>query len=131
MEDAEEIEIFYEKETENLDKEFLKNIKDSKDKKKMHKEYEEKLSALREEYKRRYEKYLSYQKKIISKKPPAKEGKEKVGQFKVTPLKLEQTKKERFDLKYNLFKFRLKIKIKNIFRAITPRFLRRFCKFNG
>lgn len=124
MEDAEEIEHFYEKETENLDREFLKNIKDSKDKKRLKEEYEERLSALRLEYEKRYGEYLRYYKKGPSKKVNKKGEKEKSKQFKVTPLKLKQTKKERASLKYDLFKFRLKIKVKNIFRAITPRFLR-------
>jgi len=122
MEDAEEIEGFYEKEMERLDKEFLENIKKTKDKRSLKKEYKANLLTLRSEYEKKYERYLQTQKRRKEEKPKKKK-KEKKEIFRVTPLNFRKTRKERFQIRYEPLWFRFKIKIKNFFRKITPTFL--------
>ncbi len=121
MEDAEEIENFYEKAIEGADKEFLEKTKISKDKKQTEKEYKEKIKSIRDQYGKKYQKYIKFQKNKKEKKPKPKKEKHKL--FKVKGLNLQETKREKLKKRYSLFKFRLHIKRKNFMRKITPRFL--------
>jgi len=125
MEDAEEIESFYEKEMENADREFLNGIKGTEKKINPEKVYKEKIKSIREEYERRYEQYLKIQKNEIQKgrKKKPKNNKEKTEVFQVKSINLKLTRRERLRLRYDLFKFKFKLKRNNLFRKITPRFL--------
>jgi len=125
MEDAEEIEAFYEKEMENADREFLNNIKRTKNKKDSENLYKENIKSIRKEYERKYERYLKDQKNAILKerRKVPKNNEEKTAAFRAEGIDLKLTKKERLELRYDLFKFRFKIKIKNFLNKITPRFL--------
>ncbi len=125
MEDAEEIESFYEKEMENADREFLNGIKGGKKERNPESSYKEKIKLIRKEYERKYERYLKLQKNEILKgreKVPNNK-KEKTEVFRVECVNLKRTKRERLTLRYNLFKFKFKLKRNNLFRRITPRFL--------
>ncbi|OGJ17897.1 hypothetical protein A3K73_07795 [Candidatus Pacearchaeota archaeon RBG_13_36_9] len=125
MEDAEEIESFYEKEIENADKEFLNGLKGTEKKINPEKAYKEKTRLIRNEYEKRYERYLQIQKSEILKerKKRPKNKKEKTEVFKVESINLGITRIEKLKLGYELLKFKFKLKRKNFFQKITPRFL--------
>ena len=124
MEDAEEIESFYEKEMENADKEFLNGLKGKK-KVSPEKAYKEKIKSIREEYEKRYEKHLQIQKNEIlkGKKKKPKNKKEKTEVLKIESVSLKLTRIERLKMKYEFFKFKFKLRRKNFFRRITPKSL--------
>jgi hypothetical protein len=75
MEEAEDIESFYDKEIEKADKEFLKNPKDQKDAKEKEIKYNEALKKIQAQYKKKYEKYFQWQKENLQKNK--KKGKNK------------------------------------------------------
>lgn len=121
MEDAEEIESFYEKAMEDADKEFLEETKKPGNGKGKRKVYREKINSIREEYEKKYEKHFKLKKNEKNKKTKAK--KEKIKPFKARKINLKETKKQKFKRKYSLFKFRFRIKRRNLIRKITPGFL--------
>ncbi len=121
MEDAEAIEVFYEKSIEAADKEFLDKIKSSSDKKLVEREYKEKIRSIRNQYEKKYQKYIDFQKSRKEKIPKIK--KEKYEVFKVDGINLQETRRERWKRGYSLFRFRWRIKRKNFMGKITPRFL--------
>jgi hypothetical protein len=122
METFEEIEDFYKKEMEKLDQEFLDSFKKNLEIEKIKSQYETKLIKLKEEYEKRYSKYLEEQKKDFIKQRGKKiqEKKEKKESFNVERLNLELTKKEKFQLRYDMFRFRSRIKLSNILRRFIP-----------
>jgi len=126
MEDAEEIESYYEKEVEKADKEFLKIINEAQNKnaKEIEKNYLEKLNSIKEEYKKKYHKYLGQQKTISNKDKKPKKKKEKTKTFKVERANLKLTNKEKLILKWGLLSFKLRIKRKNLYRKVVPKKIR-------
>ena len=123
--DPEEIEEFYQKEVEKADNFYLNSIRDSEKKltkKQIKEKYDNMLKTAIENYRKQYDEYFKSPKKISgNEKQEKKQEKEK--QFKVEKLNLELNFKEKFKLKYNLFKFRKTIAIKNLIRKIMPIFL--------
>jgi hypothetical protein len=124
MENQEEIEEFYKKKTEELDKQFLENLRDPQKKLssgEIEKNYKKNLSLIKQKYEEKYASYLQEQKNNIIKKKKdskTKREKQKEERFIVKPLNLELTKKERFFMKWELFWF--KFKIKKILRRKIP-----------
>ncbi len=122
MEDIEDIEKFYERELEKADKGFLEAIKQASNKKEVEENYKENLKQIQGEYIKKYEKYLNIQKKILLKSKKPKKKKEKQEKFKVEKIDFKKIKKrEKKKLKKELFRFKIKIKIKKIYRGIIPR----------
>lgn len=133
MERPEEIESYYKKQIEILDKEFLEKLKGIKDKKEVNKleqDYKKKNSMIQLQYEKKYIKYLEY----IKKNPPIdpekekkkKEDKEKAlkdnrpKQLIVTRTSLELTKKDQRNIKWSLFKFNLNRKYINSKKKYIP-----------
>jgi hypothetical protein len=129
----------YTKEIEILDKEYLKNITNTKNKNQIQKDYKLKSKQLRKKYQEEYTKTLgSTNKKEISelknldfrlkkieiekaKEAQETEPKNTLGKIlKITPINLTRTKKEEEKLKKLKSKFRKKIARKKFYREITP-----------
>jgi hypothetical protein len=125
MEDIEDIENFYEREIEKADKEFLSGLKQKKDNKDKEKRYKESLKNIQEQYKKKYERYLSAQKEGLSKNkkhPGPKEGKkEKLKTKSIDFKKLDKEEKKR--LNKEIFKFKTRLKMHKFYRKATPKFL--------
>jgi hypothetical protein len=116
----EEIEDFYKKETEKIDKEFLNKISkvvNKKEKIYIETEYKRKTKILRNEYEKKIVGYLKEQKQEIKKqemkKTAKKIKKEDFKKFVVKKLDLNETWKDKLEFKWELFKFKHKINSKN------------------
>ena len=126
MESIDEIEDFLKRETEKTDKEFLeklKNIKNKQEKKESERNYKEKLKQSREKYEEKYKRYLERWKKSkkVKNKPLMK--REKTERYKVKRIDLKLSQKENLNFKWDLFKFKFKIKTGDFFQKIIPSFL--------
>lgn len=112
MENEEEIEEFYKKKTEELDKQFLENMRDPQKKLssgEIVENYKKNLNLIKQKYEEKYTLYLQEQKKSTTKNKKENK-KEKEKRFIVKPLILKLTKKERFFMRWELFWFKFKIK---------------------
>lgn len=125
MENSDEIEMHYEKEMEKIDKDFLNNKITSKSKKSRQDLYKERLKAIREEYEKRYLKYLDGQKKILlkNKEKKAPKIKEKQALFQVKKINLKTSWSQVQKNKYEIFRFKLKIRLRKFFHSIIPKSL--------
>jgi len=117
MEDPEE---FYKEEVEKADSEFLDNLKKGKGGKDLEKKYRERAKKIRAKYDRAIKDLISKQ-KSKSQKPSPKE--KKVKPFKVKDFSIELSWREKLAMRFDLFSFRAKIKIKDLLEKITPGFI--------
>jgi len=112
MENEEEIEEFYKKKTEELDKQFLENLRDPQKKLssgEIVENYKKNLNLIKQKYEEKCALYLQEQKRNITKNKK-KDKIEKEKRFIVKPLSLKLTKKEIFFMRWELFWFKFKIK---------------------
>jgi len=131
MESSEEIDDFLEKEIEKLDKEFLSNLKNlqkGQSEKEVEKNYKIKLAETKKHYQDLYKTYLEEQKRRTKieteKKKNPRKKKDRIKRFRVKKVKLKLSFRQKLHFKYDLFKFKSKIRLKNFFRKITPHFLK-------
>lgn len=144
--ESDEIEEFYSKKIEEADKFYrdsLNNPENKLSKKEIKKKYDEMFNKALKEYREKYKKFLKKQKKNKKKnilKKKEKEADKKLNSkevketkpFKVKKLDLELGWKEKLKLKYDMFKFKGKIKLRNISRKVfPPGFLRIFLKIKS
>lgn len=129
----EEIEDFYKKETEKIDKEFLNKLSkasNKNEKSNIEIEYKIKTKALREGYEKKISDYLKEQKQAIkeqeTKKINKKTKKEDFKKFEVKKLDLSDTWKDKLRFKWELFKFKHRINSKNFRDAHMPEFMKIF-----
>ena len=113
-----EIEDFYKKGAESLDKEFLEKLSKTKVKKDIvEKEYKRKIRILTEEYNKKISDYIKEQKKVIKeqefKKLNQKKKKDDFKYYEVKKLDLNETWKDRLKFNWELYKFNQGIKSKN------------------
>ncbi|MBD3253217.1 hypothetical protein GF386_05775 [Candidatus Pacearchaeota archaeon] len=120
MKSIDEIENSYKKTIENLDKEFLERIK-TENKRELENYYKKKLNEAKTEYEEEYKKFLEKKKKPEKEKKRKRKGKK--SKLEIKSLKLKISRKERIRLKWDLLKFRLKIKIKDLEHKLIPDFL--------
>lgn len=127
MESIDEIEDFYQREIENLDREFFDNFKKNKNKDLIVKSYRQKLMLLKLNYEKRYKNFLDNQKiqirknkeKILSAKNPSKKN----PVYEVKKLNFNDIeKKESKNSRKDLFEFRLEMKYRKFYNKI-PDFL--------
>jgi hypothetical protein len=128
MESKEDIEDFYRKQIEDLDKKFMSSVSSIKKQeiKKIEEDYKKERETIQKEYEKRYLFLLKRQKesaiKEEKKKLQTNRTKKNHESFIVKPLSLKWTKKEKFLGRFDLFWFKTKIKIKNFTRKNTPDF---------
>jgi hypothetical protein len=124
--EIEEIEEFYKKEFESLDRQFLEGLKKGENKKLLEQHYKQRLGEIKKKYEEDSKKFFKNHNVLgeKSKKEENNEKKEKKNErFVVEPLNLKLSAKEKFSSKWDLFKFRFRIKYKNLMHKITPNFL--------
>jgi hypothetical protein len=123
---SDDIEDFYTKEIEHADKDYLEDLKNNKDRKDSENRYLKRLSLSKKEYEKRYLSYLKDQKEKLEKN--RREDKREVlsekKEFKVERLDLSLTRKERFEIRWELLRFKWNIKIKNFLHNRVPVFLK-------
>ncbi|MEM0465952.1 MAG: hypothetical protein QXW97_04620 [Candidatus Pacearchaeota archaeon] len=136
MEISNEIDEFYEKEIERIDKEFFDNLKKNKEKDVVIKNYRDKLNLIKRDYEKKYKKFLEDQKfqiqknkeRIINNKTKKKD--EKIESFNVKKINFDDiSKKEIPKLKKDMFYFRLNLKFRKIYNKIPISFLIFYFKF--
>jgi hypothetical protein len=126
----EDIEDFYKKGAEKLDKEFLEKFSKTKSKKEradLELDYKEKTGSLGEEYNKKIVNYLKEQKNVlkeIEKKKSKNIKKEIVKVFVEKKIDLRDSWKDKMRFKWELFKFRNNIKSKNFRESHIPEFLK-------
>ncbi len=123
----EEIEDFYKKEAEKIDKEFLNKLSkaiNKNEKSNIEIEYKIKTKTLREKYGGKISGYLIEQKQAIkeqeTKKAAKKPKREDFKKFEVKKLDLNKTWKDKLKFKWELFKFKHRINSKNFRDSHTP-----------
>lgn len=139
METGEQIEDWYEKERERIEKEFLEKIKTAKTPEERSQKDREYVLILRKTiatYEEKYARYLRSQKDIIAKgkfigeeeeqgKKEEEEKEEtiytKQKEYHVEHLDLKQTKRERLAYWAELFWFKTKITYRKIIHALIPK----------
>lgn len=117
----EEIDETYRREIEQADKDFVDAINKKSDLKLAEKIYREKLKRAREKYSKLVEKNLGAEKK--KKKPKKKEKKEKTKPFKVKLENFEVGQLERLKLRIGIFKFKLRINLRKLFKVVIPKII--------
>lgn len=130
----EEIEDYYKKEAEKIDKEFLNKLSkavNKNEKSNIEIEYKIKTKTLRNEYEKRIASYLKEQKQAIKEQgvrriAAKKPKKEDFKKFVVKKLDLNETWKEKLKFKWELFKFKHKINSKNFKDRHMPESLKVF-----
>ncbi|RMD66654.1 hypothetical protein D6817_03630, partial [Candidatus Pacearchaeota archaeon] len=118
--DLEEIEANYQRAIEKADENFLANLREGKSRKEAEQLYKKELAQARENYARELANFLKKTSFYQPKNNKTKGKEEKVKPLRVVPANLELSATERFKYKYELFKFRTRIKLKNFARSITP-----------
>jgi len=144
--DSGEIEEFYDKKIEEADKFYKNTLNDpenDKSKKEVKKKYDEMVKKAIKEYREKYKDFLKKQnkkKKKAKKKQRKKVAEEKLNSkeiketkpFKVKELDLKLGTMEKVKLKWEMFRFKTKIKIKNIIRKlVSDSMLRTFLKIKS
>jgi hypothetical protein len=128
MESLDDIEEFYQRELEDLDREFFLSLKKNKDKNQVIKTYRDKLNLLRINYEKKFKRFLDSQKtqiqknkeKILSDK---NKSTKKQPIFEVKKINfLEIGKKEDSRLKKEMFDFRFNLKLRKFHNRI-PNFM--------
>jgi hypothetical protein len=127
MEKIEDIENFLIKEYERIDKEFLeklKTIKNPNEKNKLGENYKNQLKNSQEQYKKKFNKYLLEQKdkikKEINERSRKKIKEERVKKFEVKEINLKDNWSEKFILKWESFRFKFGITKRNFINKMTP-----------
>ncbi len=127
MEDFEEIENQYRLKLEKEDEEFLekiKNLKDKESKKNLEFEYREKLRLLLEEYNEGVLNFLKSKSVKLFEESEGAEKKEKNptsgSVFNVKPFHLTLKPKDKFKIKWKVFRFNFKVSSRNFIRNFLP-----------
>jgi hypothetical protein len=126
MESLEDLEEFYQKEIENLDREFFDDYKKNKNKSDIVKNYREKLKSLKIDYEKKYGRLINIQKDQIKKNKAMKKVDKKPinNHFQVSSIDyLGIEKKENSRLKKEMFDFRLNLRIRNFYHKIPASFM--------
>lgn len=123
----EEIENSYRIKVENEDDNFLKKLNNPLNKEKtkeLEKEYRENLKSILEEYRENVSKILNKKDvQLFEREDSQKEKKEKsntLSYFKIGRVDLNSSYKDRFLIKWNIFKFNFRINLRDFFHKIIP-----------
>jgi hypothetical protein len=128
MEDVDEIEDFYGKQVEDLDKEFIEKTKGSKDIAALEKEYKDKLLNIKQDYEKKISSFLKSHKSFgLEKEEPQKKEEEEESDaldmskpFRPKGVSLKLTRKDFINEKWDLFKFNNHIRTKDFFNKVIP-----------
>lgn len=127
MEDLNEIEDFYTKQIEVLDKWFLEKSKENKGNKSLEKEYKRNLLRIKKDYEEKVNLFLKthksfgFEKEEIPKEEESEEDSLDFSKpFKATGVDFKPTYKDHMNENIELFKFKNKIKMKNFFNKLIP-----------
>jgi hypothetical protein len=121
--DVEEIEAIYKQDIEKAEKEFLEGIAKKKKVVDLEKKYFNKFKIAKKKYYKSMSAIIEKQKKYAYKKPLQKKAPDKSKAFKANTEEIRLTPYQKMRFKWDLFKFKFRLKLKKFFRAITPTFI--------
>lgn len=126
MDNLDDLEEYFQKEIEDLDREFFNNIKKLNDRDKAIKIYREKLNNTRKNYEKKYKSIVDSQKKLYQKSKERKinKGNKNNEIFSVKKLDFNEIeKKEKSILKKDMFNFRMDLRTRKFHDRIPKNLL--------
>lgn len=120
MVEIEEIEDYYKKGTEELDKDFLKSLSKGIEKSRIEKEYHDKILLLLKSYNEKYKEYKEKE-RLMDSLAAAKE--EKIEHLKIKKTIFRLSLREKISGYVEKNSFKLKLKIRNLSIKIAPKTL--------